>query len=81
MRERRPVGQFLLPDLEPRQHLAFEEAAQALGIGGGRLFTFSKLVWRRERRLPMRRLQPTSIQDTLPEGQAALPPPWPPRLT
>ena len=25
-----PVGQFLLPVLEPRQHIAFEEAAQAL---------------------------------------------------
>ena len=43
--DQRPVGQFLLPVLEPRQHLAFEEAAQALDIGGGWLFAFSKFVW------------------------------------
>jgi hypothetical protein len=28
--DQRPVGQFLLPVLEPRQHLAFKEAPQAL---------------------------------------------------
>jgi hypothetical protein len=43
--DQRPVGQFLLPVLEPRQHLAFEEAAQALDIGGGWFFVFSKFVW------------------------------------
>jgi hypothetical protein len=33
-----PVRQFLFPGLEPRQYLAFEEAAQALGVcDGGRL--------------------------------------------
>ena len=43
--DQRTIGQFLLPVLEPRQHLAFEEAAQALDIGGGWLFAFSKFVW------------------------------------
>src|SRR5580704_12148134 len=43
--DQRPVGQFLLPVLEPRQHFAFEEAAQTLDIGAGWLFAFSKFVW------------------------------------
>ena len=43
--DQRTIGQFLLPVLEPRQHLAFEEAAQALDIGGGWLITFSEFVW------------------------------------
>jgi hypothetical protein len=30
-----PVRHFLLAGLEPRQHLAFEEAPQSIGIGGG----------------------------------------------
>jgi hypothetical protein len=42
----RPVGQFLLPVLEPWQHLAFEEPAQAFEVGGGWLFAFSKFVFR-----------------------------------
>jgi hypothetical protein len=43
--DQRAVGQLLLPVLEPRQHLAFEEAAQALDIGGGRLFAISEFIW------------------------------------
>jgi hypothetical protein len=32
-----PVPQFLLAHLEPRQHLTFKEATQALDVGGGGL--------------------------------------------
>jgi hypothetical protein len=40
----RPVRQFLLPIIEPRQHLAFKEATQTLDIGGGRLLALLRLV-------------------------------------
>src|SRR5580700_7599584 len=35
--DERPVGQFPLARLEPRQHLALEKAPQSLGVGGGGL--------------------------------------------
>ena len=34
-----PVREFVLAVLEPRQQLAFKEAAQALDIGGGGFLT------------------------------------------
>jgi hypothetical protein len=54
--DQRAVGQLLLPVLEPRQHLAFEEAAQALDIGGGRLFAISMPRASRYRRSPIRNI-------------------------
>ena len=38
--DQRPVGQFLLPVLEPWQYLAFKEATQALDVGDSWLFAF-----------------------------------------
>ena len=56
----RPVRQFLLPVIEPRQHLAFKEATQTLDIGGGRLFAFSKFVWiRKPANVPSRSARPS----------------------
>src|SRR5208337_1804709 len=41
--DERPVGQFLLARLEPRQHLALEKAAQSLGVGGERFLVLFQL--------------------------------------
>jgi hypothetical protein len=40
-----PVRQFLFPGLEPRQYLAFEEAAQASVGSGGRLVLLQFVSW------------------------------------
>ena len=55
--DQRTVGQFLLPVFEPRQHLAFEEAAQALDISGGWLLAFSEFVW-----IASKRVRPPSLR-------------------
>ena len=38
--DERPVGQFPLARLEPRQHLALQKATQSLGVGGERFLVF-----------------------------------------
>jgi hypothetical protein len=43
--DQRAVGEFLPASLEPRHHLAFEEAAQALGVGFSRRLIPVKFVW------------------------------------
>ena len=41
--DERPVGQFLLARLEPRQHLALQKATQSLGVGGERFLVLFQL--------------------------------------
>src|SRR5208282_1383310 len=42
--DERPVGQFLLARLEPRQHLSLQKATQSLGVGGGGLVALVQFV-------------------------------------
>jgi len=44
--DERPVGQFLLARLEPRQNFALQKATQSLGVGGGGLVALLKFVRR-----------------------------------
>ena len=41
--DERPVGQFLLARLEPRQHLALQKATQSLRVGCGALLVLFQL--------------------------------------
>ena len=42
--DQEPVRQVLLPGLEPRQHLRFEEAAQAIDISGDEFLVLLQFV-------------------------------------